>query len=150
MAIHTWLYNPTFTMPTQVATKIHQVFSKIDRVPDLLSDEGAILSLYTDGDQVLHMQCRLRKSGYLVLFPVTFRLVNRYLSGDYTLAEVVERAPCRQLLLVTRGHNLLELEKATFDLSQLSFSDQRYPGIPFCKVATVDEIRRSLHACMRG
>ena len=143
-------FNPLKHMTTQVALQTQQIFSKIDRVPDLLADEGAILSLYTDEDQVLHLQCRLRKSGYLVLFPVTFRLVNRYLSGDYTLTEVVERAPCRQLLLVTRGHNLLELEKESFDMEQLSFSDQRYPGIQFCKIATVDEIRRSLHACMRG
>ena len=140
-------------MPAQVASTTatpRHVFSKIDRVPDLLSDEQAILSLYTDAEQVLHMQCRLRRSGYLVLFPVTFRLVNRYLSGDYTLGEVVRRAPCDELLLVTRAHNILELAKDGFDLAQLSFADKRYPAIRFCKVASVDEIRRSLHACMRG
>ena len=138
-------------MSIQVATKVAKpVFSKIDRVPDLLSDEASIVSLYTDHDQVLHMQCRLRKSGYLVLFPVTFRLVNRYLSGDYTLAEVVGRAPCEEVMLVTRGHNILDLDKEAFDLTQLSFADKRYPTIRYCKVASVDEIRRSLHSCMRG
>ncbi len=135
-------------MTTQVAQSTH-VFSKINRIPDLLADGGSILSLYTDADQVLHMQCRLNKSGYLVLFPVTFRLVNRYLSGDYTLAEIVDRAPCHELLLVTRGHNILELAKECFDVSQLSFALNRYPAIALGKVATVDEIRRSLHMCMR-
>ena len=137
-------------MTTQVAQPRQHVFSKISRIPDLLSDGEAILSLYTDADQVLHMQCRLLGSGYLVLFPVTFRLVNRYLSGDYTLTEVVERAPCRALLLVTRRHNILELEREGFDCAQLSFAEIRYPAIAAHKVASVDEIRRSLHACMRG
>ena len=137
-------------MQAQVASTASHVFSKISRIPDLLSDDGSILSLYTDAEQVLHMQCRLRKSGYLVLFPVTFRLVNRYLSGDYTLAEVVDRAPCEHVLLVTRRHNILELSKKTFDIEQLSFATKHYPQIRYCKVATVDEIRRSLHSCMRG
>ena len=141
----------TTTTPTTTQTlHAEYAFSKIDRVPDLLNDDGSIVSLYTDGDSVLHMQCRLRRSGYLVLFPVTFRLVNRYLSGDYTLAEVVDRAPCEELLLVTRRHNILELEKGDFDVEQLSFARKRYPAIRFCKVASVDEIRRSLHSCMRG
>jgi len=137
-------------MSTQVAPLPQHVFSKISRIPDLLSDGSTILSLYTDADQVLHMQCRLRGCGYLVLFPVTFRLVNRYLSGDYTLSQVVDRAPCRQLLLVTRGHNILELDKGAFDFAQLSFGEVNYPSIDQHKVASVDEIRRSLHACMRS
>lgn len=135
---------------TQVAPHPQHVFSKISRVPDLLTDGETILSLYTDADQVLHMQCCLKGGGHLVLFPVTFRLVNRYLSGDYTLAEVVDRAPCTTLLLVTRRHNLLELDKEDFDCDQLSYARTYYPAIEGSKGATVDEIRRSLHACMRG
>jgi len=132
------------------ASQQTHVFSKISRVPDLLADDAAIVSLYTDADRVLHMQCTLESSGYLVLFPVTFRLVNRYLSGDYTLAEVIDRAPTEELLLVTRRHNILPLSKEEFDVEQLSYARKRYPSIPLCKVASVDEIRRSLHSCMRG
>ena len=72
---------------------LQPVFSKIAHVPDLLCDGQPILSLYADAELVLHMQCRLRESGRLVLFPVTFRLVNRYLSGDFTLAEFIRQAP---------------------------------------------------------
>ncbi len=126
------------------------VFSKICRVPDLLVDGGPVISLYADDEQVLHMQCRLRGSGHLVLFPVTFRLVNRYLSGDFTLAQLIEQAPCQQLMLVTRGHNLLELDKSIFDASSLRFAHKRYPEIQHCKEASIDEIRRGLHACMRA
>lgn len=126
------------------------VFSKICHVPDLLVDGEPVISLYADDEQALHIQCRLRDSGHLVLFPVTFRLVNRYLSGDYTLAQLIAQAPCTQLMLVTRGHNLLEIEKTTFDAGKLRFAHKRYPEIQHCKSASIDEIRRGLHACMRG
>lgn len=126
------------------------VFSKICHVPDLLCDGQPILSLYADAEQVLHMQSRLRRSGRLVLFPVTFRLVNRYLAGDFTLAELLAQAPCHELMLVTRGHNLLPLPKASFDVSQLTCAALRYPDIRGRKAATVREIRDGLHACMRA
>ena len=126
------------------------VFSKICRVPDLLVDGEPVISLYADDEQVLHIQCRLDDSGHLVLFPITFRLVNRYLSGDYTLAELLERAPCTQLMLVTRSHNLLDIDKEGFNAGKLRFAHHRYPEIERCKSASIDEIRRGLHACMRG
>lgn len=126
------------------------VFSKICHVPDLLCDGQPILSLYADAEQVLHMQSRLRGSGRLVLFPVTFRLVNRYLVGDFTLAELLRQAPCTELMLVTRAHNLLPLPKDTFDVSQITCASLRYPDIRANKRATVREIRDGLHACMRA
>ncbi len=128
---------------------LQPIFSKICRIPDLLSDDQPILSLYADDGQVLHIQCRLQSSGHLVLFPITFRLVNRYLNGDYTLAQLIECAPCTSLMLVTRGHNLLELDKETFDVSQLSFAGMRYPEIRSHKAASIEEIRSGLHACLR-
>ena len=139
-------------MTTQVAQQptTQHVFSKITRVPDLLADQHPIVSLYVDGDQVLHMQCRLEASGFIVLFPVTFRLINRYLSGDYSLAEVVEQAPCEELYVVTRGHNLLELPKDGFDATQLSFAGDYYPEIRLCKTNSIASIRQGLHDCMRA
>lgn len=134
-------HHPTLSLP---------VFSKIARVPDLLWDGGSLLSLYTDDQQVLHMQCRLRKSGILVLFPVTFRLVNRYLSGDFSLAQVLAQAPGDHVMIVTQRHNFLEVSKQEFDASQLVFAHKRYPQIRFCKVADLDDIRRGLHDCMRA
>ena len=134
----------THTLPTPAP-----VFSKVCRVPDFLVDGDPVLSLYADHEQVLHMQARLRDSGHLVLFPVTFRLVNRYLSGDFTLAELIERAPSDTVTLVTRAHNLLPIDKLGFDLGRLRFAHKRYPLIRHCKQASVDEIRRGLHACMR-
>lgn len=125
------------------------IFSKIDRVPDLLRDGDATVSLYADGARVLHMQSHLCDSGLLVLFPVTFRLVNRYLTGDFGLAGLAERAPCDELLLVTRNHNLLALDKDAFDVEQMCHSRERYPRISEGKVATVQEIRDALGACMR-
>lgn len=136
------------TLSGTISTK--QVFAKINRVPDLLYNNGTILSLYTDESQILHMQCSLEGTGHLVLFPVTFRLVNRYLNGEYTLKEVVNRAPCSDLLLITKMHNVLEINKYEFDVTQLKYSEHRYPSLKDCKVATVDEIRNSLHECMRG
>ena len=135
---------------TTTPAPLQPVFSKICRVPDLLCDGQPILSLYADAEQVLHMQCRLWPSGCLVLFPVTFRLVNRYLSGDFTLAEVLAQAPCEALMLVTRGHNLLEIPKDTFDAEQLTCAGLRYHEITDNKRASVREIRDGLHACMRG
>lgn len=126
------------------------VFSKICRVPDLLCDGQPILSLYADAEHVLHMQCRLRGSGHLVLFPVTFRLVNRYLAGDFTLAELVREAPCTEVILVTRGHNLLPLERDGFDAERLSCATVRYPDIGRERAASLREIREGLHACMRA
>ncbi len=138
---------PTLTF----AAPLQPVFSKICRIPDLLAEGSEpILSLYADDDQVLHIQCRLQTSGHLVLFPVTFRLVNRYLNGDYTLAQLIECAPCSSLMLVTRGHNLLELDKETFEVAQLSFAGMRYPEIRTHKAASIEEIRRGLHACLRS
>ncbi len=137
-------------MTSSVARRTQHVFNKVSRVPDLLHENGPIVSLYTDSEQILHMQCRLRHSGMLVLFPVTFRLVNAYLLGERTLAETVANAPCGELLLVTRAHNILELNKETFDYSQLSFAHQRYPTIGYCKVAPVKEIRELLSSCMRA
>ena len=137
-------------MSIQTTTTTAPIFSKICRIPDLLADATPVMSLYADNEQVLHMQCRLQNSGHLVLFPVTFRMVNRYLSGDYTLAELVSSSPCENILLVTRGHNLLELSKATFDAGCLQFATKYYPDILCCKTASIDDIRRGLHACMRG
>ena len=119
-------------------------------MPDLVRQGHATLSLYADGARVLHVQAHLCASGLLVLFPVTFRLVNRYLAGDFDLAGLVERAPCDELLLVTRSHNLLPLCKDDFDVDQLCYSRERYPHIDaLTKVATVQEIRDALSECMR-
>ena len=126
------------------------VFSKIYHVPDLLCDGQPILSLYADAEHVLHMQCRLRTSGHLVLFPVTFRLVNRYLSGDFTLAALVRQAPCTEVILVTRGHNLLPIDRASFDAEQLCCATVRYPEIRAERGASLRAIREGLHACMRA
>lgn len=138
------------TAPTLTPALAQPVFSKISSVPDLLSDAEPIISLYADAEQVLHIQCRLEPSGHLVLFPVTFRLVNRYLIGDYTLADLVRHAPCAHLLLVTRAHNILEIDKASFDATKLSFAGMRYPDIREHKAATLREIRDGLHACIRA
>ena len=144
------LPKPSTSAPAPVeSTHPRSVFSKIDRVPDLLRIGDATLSLYADGSRVLHVQAHLRDSGLLVLFPVTFRLVNRYLAGDFDLAGLVERAPCEELLLVTPSHNLLPVDKAAFDVDQLCYSRARYPGIDAGKVASVQEIRDALSACMR-
>ncbi len=137
--------------PAALTAPVQPVFSKICRIPDLLAEGGEpILSLYADDDQVLHIQCRLQTSGHLVLFPVTFRLVNRYLNGDYTLAQLIECAPCTTLMLVTRAHNLLELDKDDFDVSRLSFAGMRYNEILSHKSASLEEIRSGLHACLRS
>ena len=135
---------------TQAPARPRHVFSKISRVPDLLSDGAPIVSLYVDAKQVLHMQCRLKSSGFIVLFPVTFRLVNRYLNGCYTLDEVVAQAPCEEIYVVTRRHNLLPIDKEDFDTLQLECSGITYPAILTHKVASIEEIRLGLHACMRA
>ena len=147
--------SPLDARPTDMTTTSPQapaqpVFSKICHVPDLLCDGEPILSLYADAEQVLHMQCRLRASGHIVLFPVTFRLVNRYLSGDFTLADLVAQAPCSELMLVTRAHNFLAIDKRDFDVDQLSCAALRYPEIRDGKGASLREIREGLHACMRA
>ena len=135
---------------TTPPASLQPVFSKICHVPDLLCDGRPILSLYADAEQVLHMQCRLRGSGYLVLFPVTFRLVNRYLAGDFTLAELVRQAPCTEVILVTRGHNLLPVARDGFDAERLCCASVRYPEIRAERSASLRAIREGLHACMRA
>ena len=138
---------PTTTQPP---TPRQPVFSKICHVPDLLCDGQPILSLYADGEDVLHVQSRLRGAGHLVLFPVTFRLVNRYLNGDFTLAELLAQAPCHEVTLVTRAHNTLAIPKDSFDVAQLTCSALRYPEARDERSATLREIRDGLHACMRA
>lgn len=140
----------TPALPAPAGARPRSVFSKIDRVPDLVRRGEATLSLYADGSRVLHVQAHLCESGLLVLFPVTFRLVSRYLGGEFDLAGLVERAPCDELLLVTRSHNLLPVCKDAFDVDQLCYSRDRYPQIDALgKVASVQAIRDALGECMR-
>ena len=140
----------TLALPPPAGLQPRSIFSKIDRVPDLVRRGDATLSLYADGARVLHVQAHLRPSGLLVLFPVTFRLVSRYLGGDFDLAGLVERAPCDELFLVTRSHNLLHVCKDAFDVDQLCYARERYPHIDAVgKVATVRQIRDALSDCMR-